>query len=106
MLQRQRAGDRQDRLRPPQQPRESDLLWSSPVPARNLSHRRAIRSPQRNIRNEDDLLGGAVVEDGVVLAQRKAGGVLGRGDGDDLARALDLGNVDMPEPEVSGLGAV
>src|SRR5438132_231008 len=106
MLQLERAGDRQDRLRPPQRPRESDLLRSSAVPGRNLSHRRAIRSPQRNIRNEDDLLGGAVVDDRVVLAQRKAVGVLDRGDGDDLPRAVDLVNVDIREPDVSDLAAV
>src|SRR5262249_18710567 len=72
----------------------------------DLRDRPAAVSPKREEGNEGDALRRAVVDDVVARALGQVVAVLNGDDRDDLARALDLVDADLGEPDVPDLSAL
>ncbi len=101
MLDRQGAGDRHDPGRALEQPGDPDLIRARVVIRSDLPERRRLLAGERVVGHEEDLLGGAVADDVLVLAVAEAVLVLYGRDGDDRAGGADLFDRDRRQADVA-----
>ncbi len=103
---RQRSGNWQHRWRALEQPRERDLARCRSVGLGDVRERGSAVAAQWEVRHEQDLLLGAVVDHVLVPALGEVVVVLDGGDRQDLTRSLDLLDGDLGDADVPDLALV